>query len=99
MYNVRIYIVDAYFIFSRLQSYDIFSNVVSQTYGKYSNEEKLESTENQSIKQNKSKAPMENFGLEYGMIAECGVFKHKLKHSLLLFGHVGDRYLCAMVIL
>ena len=82
-----------------MQSYDNFSNVVSRTYGKYSNEEKLENTENQLIKQNNPKDPMENFGLGYGMIAECGVFKHEFEHSLLLFGHVGDRYLCAMVIL
>ena len=38
-----------FFINSRLQSYDIFSYVVSFTYGKYLHEEKLENTENQAI--------------------------------------------------
>ena len=49
-----------------MQSYDIFSNVVSQTYGKYENRKYLESVENQPIKQNRAKDPMENLGLGYG---------------------------------
>ena len=43
-----------------LQSYDIFSNVVSVAYGKYTNEAKIETTKNQLVTQNSALCPMEN---------------------------------------
>ena len=56
-YNVRVYII----VVILLQRYDIFSNVVSVAYGKYSNKNKTEITVNQFVKQKGILYPMENF--------------------------------------
>ena len=55
MYKVRIYIVVAF----PMQSYDIFSNVVSVAYGKYANKVKIETTANQLITKNRNPYLME----------------------------------------
>lgn len=74
MYNVRVNI-DVVIL---LQRYDIFSNVVSVTYGKYANKGKMETAVNQTIAQSKPKPPMENIRRRYG---KRGMPIRKLKRS------------------
>ena len=74
MYNVRVNI-DVVIL---LQRYDISSNVVSVSYGKYANKEKSETAVNQMIVQNMPRYPMENIRRRYGKI---GMPIRKLKRS------------------
>jgi hypothetical protein len=50
MHKVLINIVIARFIITRVQSYDIFLNVVRVAYGKNANKKKSEIVENQPVK-------------------------------------------------
>ena len=50
----------------RLQSYDIYLNGVSFTYGKYANKTKAETAMNQWVVKNRTLHPMENHHQRYG---------------------------------
>jgi hypothetical protein len=49
-----------------LQSYDIFSKVVSIAHGKSSKGIKTENAKNQSVTKNRAPYPMENYSQGYG---------------------------------
>ena len=83
-----------------LQSYDIFSNVVSTAYGKYTNTTKAETATNQCLTKNRAFYPMEKAKQRYGKVAKSGLlcfakqiimcnFANKIRHQklmILVFG-------------
>ena len=66
MYNVFVRIV----VDCRLQSYDFFSYVVSDTHGKGVSKMKIEITVNQLVTKDSVSCPMENCCQGYGKNAE-----------------------------
>ncbi len=62
MYQVLVCIVIGF----RLQSYDIYLNVVSATYGKFANKSEAETVMNQRIVKKHMLNPMENYRQGYG---------------------------------